>query len=163
MAQEEFRYHPLDFEPDVAVGVKLPFNGNSPGRTFNQNYASGSISGASVFAQSYTTEEQAISNLKNLLLTRKGERFMQPDFGTQIIDSLFEPSTEDLEVSVEEGLNEDIALWLPYILIDEINVTRLIDQHILDIALRFKVTENGANQVIKLLVDEDGVQITSSY
>ena len=131
---------------DVALGVALPFG-----------------SGLSNFKLNYTTLDQARTNIVNLLLTHKGERFMQPDFGTQIIDSLFEPSTEDLEVSVEEGLNEDIALWLPYILIDEINVTRLIDQHILDIALRFKVTENGANQVIKLLVDEDGVQITSSY
>jgi len=162
MAQKEYTYHPLDFKPDVAIGVLLPFNGNAPGRTFNQHYASGSIGGASVFAQSYSTEEQAISNLKNLLLTRKGERFMQPDFGTQIIDSLFEQSTEDLETELQDGLNEDIALWLPYIIVDDINVERMIDQHLLDISLRFRVTENGANQVIKLLVDENGVQINNS-
>tara|TARA_R110002074_G_scaffold103680_4_gene223760 strand:+ start:818 stop:1309 length:492 start_codon:yes stop_codon:yes gene_type:complete len=163
MAQQEYRYHPLDFEPDVAVGVLLPFNGNAPGRTFNQNYASGSQGGASVFAQSYSTEEQAVSNLKNLLLTRKGERFMQPDFGTQIVDSLFEQSTEDLETSIEDGLNEDIATWLPYIILDNIIVDRKIDQHILDISLHFRVTENGANQVIKLLIDENGVQTNTNY
>ena len=101
--QPEYRYNPLDFEPDVAVGVLLPFNGDAPGRTFNQNYASGSVSGASVFAQSYSTEDQAISNLKNLLLTRKGERFMQPDFGTRIFDSLFETIiTGDVSI-VPEG------------------------------------------------------------
>jgi len=163
MAQEEYRYHPLDFEPDVAVGVLLPFNGNAPGRTFNQNYASGSVGGASVFAQSYSTEDQAVSNLKNLLLTRKGERFMQPDFGTQIVSSLFEQSTEDLETAIEDGLNEDIATWLPYIIIDNINVDRRIDQHALDISLQFRVTENGANQVIKLLIDENGVQTNTNY
>jgi len=162
MAQPEYRYHPLDFEPDVAVGVLLPFNGNSPGRTFNQNYASGSSGGASVFAQSYSTEEQAVSNLKNLLLTRKGERFMQPDFGTQIVDSLFEQSTEDLETSIEDGLNEDIATWLPYIIVDGINVERVIDQHMLNISLEFRITENGANQVIKILLDENGVEINNS-
>ncbi len=163
MAQQEYRYHPLDFEPDVAVGVLLPFNGNAPGRTFNQNYASGSQGGASVFAQSYSTEEQAVSNLKNLLLTRKGERFMQPDFGTQIVDSLFEQSTVDLETSIEDGLNEDIATWLPYIILDNIIVDRRIDQHALDISLHFRVTENGANQVIKLLIDENGVQTNTNY
>ena len=163
MAQEEYRYHPLDFEPDVAVGVLLPFNGNAPGRTFNQNYASGSISGASVFAQSFSTEEQAVSNLKNLLLTRKGERFMQPDFGTQIVSSLFEQNTEDLETAIQDGLNEDIATWLPYIIIDNIIVERQIDRHALDISLRFRVTENGANQVIKLLIDENGVQTNTNY
>ena len=143
MAQPEYRYHPLDFEPDVAVGVLLPFNGNSPGRTFNQNYASGSSGGASVF-------------------TRKGERFMQPDFGTQIVDSLFEQSTEDLETSIEDGLNEDIATWLPYIIVDGINVERVIDQHMLNISLEFRITENGANQVIKILLDENGVEINNS-
>ena len=95
--QPEYRYNPLDFEPDVAVGVMLPFNGNALGRSDIQHYASGSRSGDGVFALSFSTEQQAISNLKNLLLTRKGERFMQPDFGTRIFDSLFEPNTKELE------------------------------------------------------------------
>ena len=162
MAREEFKYHPLDFEPDVAIGVMLPFNGNSLGRSDTQHYASGSVSGGSIFALSYSTEEQAVSNLKNLLLTRKGERFMQPDFGTQIVDSLFQQSTPELEKEIEDGLNEDIELWLPYILIDKIDVERIPDQHIMDIEMRFRVTENGANQVIKLLVDENGIQVNKS-
>ena len=88
---------------------------------------------------------------------------MQPDFGTQIVSSLFEQSTEDLETAIEDGLNEDIATWLPYIIIDNINVERRIDQHALDISLQFRVTENGANQVIKLLIDENGVQTNTNY
>ena len=162
MAQQEYRYHPLDFEPDVAIGVLLPFNGNAPGRTHNQHYASGSQSGTAIFASSYSTEEQAISNLKNLLLTRKGERFMQPDFGTQIIDSLFEQSTDDLEVTLQDGLNEDIALRLPYILVDDIIVARSIDEHLINISLHFRITEQGANVVIKLLVGPDGIQLNTS-
>ena len=63
-ARKEYFYNPIDFQKDVAVGVKLPF---------------GKPNG--LFAQSYTTEEQATSNLKNLLLTRKGERPFQPEFG----------------------------------------------------------------------------------
>ena len=162
MAQQEYRYHPLDFEPDVAIGVLLPFNGNAPGRAFNQNYASGSHSGTAIFASSYSTEQQAISNLKNLLLTRKGERFMQPDFGTQIIDSLFEQSTDDLETTLQNGLNEDIALWLPYILVDDIIVVRSIDEHLINISLHFRITEQGSNVVIKLLVGPDGIQLNTS-
>ena len=107
---QEYKYNPLDFEPDVAIGVPLPFNGSSPGRTHNQHYASGSQDGSGVFAQTYSTEDQAISNLKNLILTRKGERFMQPDFGTDIYDSLFEQSTEELEDRLQEGLSADIGL-----------------------------------------------------
>ena len=87
---------------------------------------------------------------------------MQPDFGTQIVDSLFEQSTEDLETSIEDGLNEDITTWLPYIIVDGINVERVIDQHMLNISLEFRITENGANQVIKILLDENGVEINNS-
>lgn len=159
MARQEYRYNPLDFEPDVAVGVMLPFNGDSLGRSDTQHYASGSNAGDSVFALSYSTETQAISNLKNLLLTRKGERFMQPDFGTIIYDSMFEQSTSELEIRIEDGLNEDIALWLPYILVDNITVDRLVDDHGLNISLSYRVTENGANRVIKLLVDSNGAEI----
>ena len=119
--QPEYRYNPLDFEPDVAVGVLLPFNGDAPGRTFNQNYASGSVSGASVFAQSYSTEDQAISNLKNLLLTRKGERIMQPNFGTSIYDSLFENNTENIRTTLKKTLTKDVNFWLPYISINSID------------------------------------------
>ena len=52
--RKEYFYNPIDFKADVAVGVKLPF---------------GKPNG--LFTQSYTTEEQAVSNLKNLLLTEK--------------------------------------------------------------------------------------------
>jgi phage baseplate assembly protein W len=163
MSHKENRYHPLDFEPDVAIGVMLPFNANSPGRTYDQHYSSGSMAGSTVFAQSYSTEQQAISNLKNLLLTRKGERYMQPDFGTRIFNSLFDPNTRELEDTVENTLNEDIALWLPYIILDSLDVDRRIDAHAMDIRIEFRVTEDGANQVIKLLVDENGVQLNTPY
>ena len=52
MAQrKENFYNPLDFEKDVAIGITLPFGKNK-----------------GLFSLSYSTEEQAISNLKNLLL-----------------------------------------------------------------------------------------------
>ena len=159
MAQQEYRYNPLDFEPYVAVGVALPFNGAAPGRSDIGHYASGSVNGASVFAQTYSTEEQAISNLKNLILTRKGERFMQPDFGTDVYDSLFEQSTDDLETVIQDGLNEDIAFWLPYIEVENIFVNRNVDFHSISISLEFKVTSQGANKVIKILVNDNGIQL----
>ena len=100
MARQEYRYNPLDFEPDVAIGITYPFNGDSLGRTDTQNYASGSASGnQGVFGLSFSTEEQAISNLKNLILTSKGERFKQPDFGCRLAFFIFEQNSEEIESS----------------------------------------------------------------
>ena len=64
MAIEKGNYNVLDLEEDKGVGLLLPLNKKSGG----------------VFGLSYTTEEQGISNLKNLLLTRKGERLYHPTF-----------------------------------------------------------------------------------
>lgn len=140
--RKEYYYNPIDFKPDVAVGVKLPF---------------GKPSG--LFAQSYTTEEQAISNLKNLLLTRKGERPFQPLFGSDVYSQLFENIDTNLNERVSQTLSEDIKFWLPYIVIDNIDIETEPDRNFLRIELRFRVTEQGANQQIILFVDSAGSTI----
>jgi|TARA_R110001592_G_scaffold287649_1_gene556521 phage baseplate assembly protein W len=141
MAKErkEYFYNPIDFEQDVAVGIKLPFSKDS-----------------GLFTLSYSTEEQAVSNLKNLLLTRKGERLFQPTFGSQIYALLFEPITLDLKQKLEEGILEDVNFWLPYIIIDKVEVTPEEDKNQVGISLNFRVTEQGANNQIILYVDSAG-------
>jgi hypothetical protein len=62
---------------NTALGITLPFNGPF-----------------GLFTSTYTTQQQALSNLKNLLLTAKGERVNQPKFGTDLIRLLFEPNTD---------------------------------------------------------------------
>ncbi len=163
MLREEFRYNPLDFEPDVAIGVTYPLNGNSLGRSSTQNYSSGSLGGsAGVFGLSYSTEEQAISNLKNLILTTKGERFMQPDFGCELAWIIFEPNTPEIVGKIQDTLSEDIKFWLPYILLDNIGVERVPDHHIVNVTLNFRVTEQGANQEIKIIVGQDGIELNNN-
>ena len=140
--RKEYYYNPIDFKPDVAVGVKLPF-GKPKG----------------LFAQSYTTEEQAISNLKNLLLTRKGERPFQPEFGSDVYSLLFENIDLDLNERISDTLSEDIKFWLPYIVIDNIDVKTEPDRNFVQIQLRFRVTEQGANQQITVFYDSAGSTI----
>lgn len=141
-ARKEYFYNPIDFQKDVAVGVKLPF---------------GKPNG--LFAQSYTTEEQATSNLKNLLLTRKGERPFQPEFGSDVYSLLFENIDINLEERISETLSEDIKFWLPYIVIDNIDVQTEPDRNFVKIELRFRVTEQGANQQIIIFYDSAGSTI----
>jgi len=138
--RKEFKINPNDFQKDVAVGIKLPF---------------GKVKG--VFAQSYTTEEQVISNLKNLLLTRKGERPFQPLFGADVYTLMFEPIESGLAGQMETSLAEDIEYWLPYIIISKINVEFQPDRNYVSISLKFKISEEGANQEIIIFIDSAGV------
>jgi len=140
MAQrKEYFYNPLDLNKDVAVGITLPF-GKSSG----------------LFNLSYTTEEQSISNLKNLLLTRKGERVFQPNFGSNIPSLLFEQMNSSLEVDLEQSLRDYIGFWLPYIVIDDILIQPDFDRNLVRIELSFRVTKQGANTQIIIFVDSAG-------
>jgi len=95
-----------DLNPDVRIGLKLPFNRGRSG----------------LFPQSETTLEQAGSNIKNLLLTAKGERVMQPDFGSRLRELLFEQYTEDLTERIREEIGEAMSTWLPYINIAKVDI-----------------------------------------
>jgi len=137
--RKEYSYNPLDLQKDVAIGVMLPF-GKPKG----------------LFQLSYTTEEQAISNLKSLLLTRKGERVFQPNFGSDVYSLMFENINTGLSEMLTETLTEDINFWLPYIIIDDINIEVIEDRNYVRIGLSFRVTEQGANQQIILFIDNAG-------
>lgn len=137
--RKEYKYNPIDFKKDVAVGVMLPF-GKTKG----------------LFSLSYSTEEQAVSNLKNLLLTRKGERAFQPEFGSGVYTLMFEQMDIDLSNALTAQLGEDIAFWLPYIVIDNITVTPDYDRNAVSITLSYRVTEDGANRQIIMFIDSAG-------
>lgn len=158
MARTVYQYKPINDTPDIAVGIVLPFNRGAGGRTDTLNYASGSTGGGSVFALSYSTEEQSISNLKNLLLTAKRERIMQPTFGTRIRESLFEQNTQRLSEFLSSTLREDIEQWLPYIIVNNVDVIR--NENSISIRISFQVTESGANLVINVLASENTLTLS---
>ena len=144
----EKRYNPIDLLPDVAVGVKLPFVGKD-GR---------------LFQLSYSTEEQAISNLKNLILTRRGERVLQPLFGTNLQDSLFEQNDNLLKESIETNIIEAVEFWLPYISIKELNVQTVLavdgtnEEHGVTISLKVSVNDSPSEIPVTFLVTANGVE-----
>ena len=76
-----------------------------------------------VFATNFTTLTQAKSNLTNLILTKKGERVAQPEFGCDIWKILFEQIVDgEIDYEVERVISEAVNIWLPYLEINEIIV-----------------------------------------
>lgn len=145
----ERRYHPIDLQKDIAVGIKLPFVSKS----------------GQLFDLSYSTEEQALSNLKNLLLTRKGERLFEPLFGTDIYRSLFENNTELLRSNITNSISSAVEFWLPYISIIQLEVNQVIvdankvEEHGVEILLRVAVNNVEANVPITFLLTSSGIEI----
>jgi phage baseplate assembly protein W len=74
-----------------------------------------------IFAVNYTTLKQAKDNLKNLILTRKGERIMNPLFGCDVSDILFEPMVDSsISQRIEDSILEAVQTYLPYLEIQQI-------------------------------------------
>jgi phage baseplate assembly protein W len=122
----ELRIHPIDFLPDVAVGIDLPLNS-----------AAGSF-----FKLNYTTLDQAVANAKNLLLTNKGERIMQPDFGCDLRAIIFENISTDLTFKIEDTIKSSFNYWLPYIFINSLVIQALEDQNRINISLTISLEGN---------------------
>ena len=114
---------------DYAVGLSLPLK-NGDGGFFEQNL---------------TTFDQARSNLKNLLLTKKGERVLQPNFGSGLQDLLFEPIDDEFEGKLVDTVTEAVQTWLPYINIEDIDVNmndENKDNNRVGVEIKFKVGDS---------------------
>ena len=81
------------------------------------------FSNTGLFYQTKNVLEQASYNLRNLLLTSKGERVGQPDFGCELTDIIFEQDMTKIKNKVEEIINQAVTAQLPYILINDIFTT----------------------------------------
>jgi phage baseplate assembly protein W len=99
-----------------------------------------------IFSVNFTTLNQAKDNLKNLILTRKGERLMQPEFGCDIWKVLFEPlDGEAVERVIENTIVEAVSIWLPYLNIDTIVFDydeNDIDNHRIILDIKFSLVSN---------------------
>jgi len=147
--REEYRYNPFDFDVsgnlavlggtfqgDVALGLTLPLSndGGSGGKTkyevggiegIEPNNVKKPIESQSDFRSSYTTLDQAKSNLQNLVLTNKGERVMHPNFGCDVWKMLFDFKLKDIEVTLKKVIKDQVKLWLPYITINDVLFDRV--------------------------------------
>lgn len=98
--------------------------------------------GTGYFEQAFTSFEQAKSNLKNLLLTKRGERIMQPEFGTGLDSLLFEPMDGIFENNLRDTITKTVGYWLPYINIEDIEIEMtddMKDRHIAHMKIQFTV------------------------
>jgi phage baseplate assembly protein W len=102
---QTIRVNPLDLQGNIAIGVSLPFNG--PSGPFNSTYS---------------TKDQTKSNLINLLLTNKGERVMNPEFGCDLGTVLFEGITEDTSELIKNLINTNVAIFVPEVQITDVIV-----------------------------------------
>ena len=122
----DININPLDLNPDVAVGLLLPMY-SSRGNFFNL---------------SYTTIDQAKTNLRSLLFTNEGERLMQPLFGCNLRKIVFEPIVPGLPDKLKKLINAKVNFWLPYIEISLLEIEVEEDSNSVFFKLNFNLKGN---------------------
>ena len=152
--REEVKYNPIDFEVDRAIGLTLPLtNDKSIAKKYYAAAAgiAGNVADSSSthtgekaqggFALSYTTKEQASSNLRNLVLTTQGERVMHPNFGCNVWATLFENATPELISRLKVRIQDQVKIWLPYLNLMDVAIAS-VENNQLNISIDFALYNN---------------------
>lgn len=98
--------------------------------TINSNYISSlglSYGGNNIFSPVYISLVQITNQLKDLLLTKIGERYNQPTYGTNLLYVLFEPNLNEIKDDIRTFILGPVNYWLPAILITSIDITTAED------------------------------------
>ena len=94
------------------------------------------------FESTTTSMDAAKQNIRNLILTRKGERLLNPTLGLNLDEFLFENITEDIIYLIREDIESTFGFWLPYIGIKDLNVVPDDAQNMITIDVQFFMRSN---------------------
>jgi phage baseplate assembly protein W len=126
------RVYPLDLQKNVAIGVSLPFDG--PG----------------VFNSTYSTKDQIKSNVINLLLTNRGERIMNPNFGADIKSTLFEGMTDAIIPLIQDKITAAFSAYIPQASINNIDVIFSEDTYTVNVAVNYTLNISGESDQVNI-------------
>jgi phage baseplate assembly protein W len=114
---QTIRVNPLDLQKNIAIGVSLPFN--------------------KPFTSTYTTKDQIKSNLLNLILTSRGERIMNPLFGTGLREFLFEGITDFSIENLKQDLRNSIYIYIPEVTVVDIITNINTDYNLVELSINY--------------------------
>lgn len=121
MAYRISKIDPLDLQARKAIGVNLPF----------------SIDG--VFTSNYQTKDAIKNNIINYMLTGRGERFMNPRFGSGLRNFLFEQiDTQKLD-TLSDTISQEISIMFPKVVIQFLNIRPDVDRNTIELVISYQI------------------------
>jgi len=127
---QTIQVNPLDLQGNIAIGVSLPFNGPV------------------AFNSTYSTADQIKSNLINLLLTNKGERIMNPQFGADLKTVLFEGITDDTSTIIRNLISTNVAIFVPEVTIVNVDIVKDPNYNTISVTIQYRLNISGNSDQI---------------
>ena len=125
---------PVDTQAQKAVGVDLPF------------------SAPAVFKSNYLTRDAIKYNLINFYSTKRGERVMNPLFGSRLQNLVFNNITEITDDSIRAIITDETNNYFPFVTLADINIQKQEDNNQYIITITYQIANFGINDTITLTI-----------
>ena len=119
--------NPIDLNPNLAVGVNLPF------------------SGPSVFTSNYLTSDAIKNNLINYFLTNPGEIPLNPTFGGGLKSFIFQQIKENSIDGLKENVSLKLETYFPNVIINSLDVLKRDDENSVVVQLKYSIANSNIN------------------
>ena len=134
MAQIIQNKYPIDTEARRAVGFGFPLNGDA------------------VFVPTYQTRDQIKANLVNYLLTNRGERVFNPNFGANLRNLLFENISDTTTEDLRERIQNDINSFFPEVQVKQVIFDNIPDSNTINFTLTYQIVVFGIEESVNILL-----------
>ena len=134
MAQIIQNKYPIDTEARRAVGFGFPLNGDA------------------VFVPTYQTRDQIKANLVNYLLTNRGERVFNPNFGANLRNLLFENVSDTTTEELRERIQNDINSFFPEVQVKQVIFDNIPDSNTINFTLTYQIVVFGIEESVNILL-----------
>jgi len=124
--------NPLDLNKNIAIGVAIPFN-----------YPA-------VFRSTFSTSDQIKSNLINYILTNKGERIFNINFGSGIRAQLFNNINYTTLSNLQTQIQGEIESNFPSITIQQLVITPDIDSNVVNLTLNYTILNSPNTETVQI-------------
>lgn len=91
------------------------------------------------FDVAYDVLTQVKTNITNLILTKKGERIMNPTFGCTIHNLVFDQITDDILANARGAIEEAIQTWMPFVAINDVQIQKKEDMNQVYVKVTFSI------------------------
>lgn len=120
-------------------GIKFPLSDESNKLTF--------------FDMNEKKEDSIKSMILHIVLTPKGQRLRQPNFGTELIKYIFQPNDSNTWDSIKDEIRKQISFYLPNVHLDTINIAKKNDdEHSVYVEIVYFVENNGMRNKNNVIV-----------
>jgi phage baseplate assembly protein W len=132
MAYGAQKIFPIDTKTGTAIGVSLNFS--NPG----------------VFESTYLTKDAIKNNLINFFLTNQPERYLNPTFGGNLRNFIFEQITANNLDFLKQDIQNQIGLYFPNVIVARLDVIEYPDINQVVVTLKYTIADTNISDQLDI-------------